>query len=189
MVFPGGQRGQCSHIVYHVEKTRPSIIVLSMDSLISTARVFCAWCKSDPDTESKEAQYALSLLVRLYSQALELDAPMEFDSDIKTDPIDDNQWREIVGRAGALPFNYYSTIFNPLVVPSEEPVVGDLADDIADIYRDLCTGVALFDSGYKAEAQWELYFSFHSHWGRHASSAIAVLHCWRADSHELWNTD
>ncbi len=160
-----------------------------MDTIISTAREFCAWCKSKPDSKPKEAQKALSLLARLYSQALELEAPKDFDSDIEAGGVGDDEWKMIFERAGALPFNYYSMVFNPFVVPPEEPVVGDLADDIADVYRDLSAGIAAFDNGQQAEAQWELYFSFHSHWGRHASSAIAVLHCWRVDSHELWKVD
>lgn len=84
---------------------------------------------------------------------------------------------------------YYNAIVNPLVEPPETPVVMDLADDIADIYRDLSEGLALFDNGHTAAAQWELAFSFHGHWGRHAASAISALHCWHADNCEFWKID
>ena len=50
-------------------------------------------------------------------------------------------------RAGNLPLNYYSEVFNPIPVPAEEPVVGDLADDIADIYGDIERGLKLLDVG------------------------------------------
>jgi hypothetical protein len=113
---------------------------------------------------------------------LELEAPEEFDSDVAADRVDDDEWKAVYARAGALPINYYSSYFDQSIVPAEEHEIGDVADDVADIYRDLFAGLALFDAGHKAEAQWEFRFSFLTHWGRHASGAIKALHCWYADS-------
>jgi len=156
-----------------------------MQDLISTAREFCTWCRSEPEPKMEEARKALSLLVQLYSQALELDAPKEFDSDISSDRVDVQEWKEVYARASALPLNYYSSYFDPSCLPQEEHQAGNLADDIADIYRDVSAGLALFDAGHVNEAQWEFRFSFLTHWGRHASGAIRALHCWYADSSEL----
>ena len=156
-----------------------------MDDLISTAQEFCNWCRSEPGTESDEGQKVHSLLTRLYSEALTLDEPEEYDPDIKSDRVSDEEWKEVYARAAALPFQYYSSYFDPSEVEPEGHEIGDLADDVADIYRDLTKGLALVDAGHIAEAQWELWFSFLTHWGRHASGAIRALHCWYVDAYEF----
>lgn len=69
--------------------------------------------------------------------------------------------------------------------PAETAVVADLADDVADIYRDLKEALLVLDGGAKTEAQWNIRFSFLNHWGRHASSAISALHNWLADQQTL----
>ena len=156
-----------------------------MEKLVQTAREFCAWCKSEPGPESQEGQEAHSLLARLYSQALDLDAPAHYDIDIEPDKVGDDEWKAVYARAAALPFQYYSSYFDPSTVPPEDHEIGDLSDDIADIYRDLSAGLALVDAGHEAEAQWEFRFSFLTHWGRHASGAIRALHCWYVDAYEF----
>jgi hypothetical protein len=114
-----------------------------------------------------------------------LDEPAEFDHDVSTDGVSDEEWKQVYARAAALPFQYYSSYFDPSQVPPEDHEIGDLADDVADIYRDLCAGLALVDAGHLAEAQWQLRFSFLTHWGRHASGAIRALHCWYVDAYEF----
>ena len=64
----------------------------------------------------------------------------------------------------------------------KSPLVGDLADDIADIFSDVLTGLKCFDDGRMADAAWEWAFSFQTHWGRHASGAIRTLHAYLADA-------
>lgn len=156
-----------------------------IDELISTAREFCDWCRSNPGTRSEDGQRAHSLLTRLYAVALAVDQPATYDSDIEPKRVSDDEWNQVYARAGALPFNYYSSYFDPSEVPPKEGEIGDLADDIADIYRDLSAGLSLVDAGHIAEAQWELRFSFLTHWGRHASGAIRALHCWYVDACEF----
>ena len=156
-----------------------------MNDLISTAREYCAWCRSEPGTESEEGQKAHSLLARLYVGALALNEPEQCDFDIEPERISDDEWKEVYARAAAVPFQYYSSYFDPSKMPPDDHEIGDLADDIADIYRDLSAGLALVDAGNLPEAQWELRFSFIVHWGRHASGAIRALHCWYADAYEF----
>jgi hypothetical protein len=60
------------------------------------------------------------------------------------------------------------------------PVVGSLADDIADIYRDLQDGFAELRGGKPANANWRWKFGFDSHWGHHASEAICALYTIRS---------
>ena len=68
-------------------------------------------------------------------------------------------------------------MFDPLPVPPEEPVVGSLTDDIADIYRDVIPGLREYELGRRAQAVWEWGFGLRHHWGEHATGAIRALHC------------
>jgi len=154
----------------------------NIENFVVGAREFSDWCVSTPVGEVEEARAALSHLLRLYSLALELRFPNEMDYALEGESADDGAWQVVYRRAAALPFNYYSSVFDPQVVPPEEPGIGDLADDLADIYRDLSGGLSLSAAGHLPEAEWTFLFSFQSHWGRHASSAIGALHCWFADT-------
>jgi hypothetical protein len=160
-------------------------IVAQMKSLVSTAREFCNWCKTDPASAHEEGQRAHTLLARLYARALELEAPAQYDSDVEPKRIGDEEWKAVFKRGAALPFQYYSSYFDPSVIPPDEHEIGDLSDDIADIYRDLSAALALYDDGHETEAQREFHFSFVTHWGRHASGAIRALHCWYVDGYEF----
>lgn len=55
----------------------------NLDSFVTTAREFSAWCVSPSTDEEREARRALSLLLRLYSIAPELRFPdnMGYDLD------------------------------------------------------------------------------------------------------------
>lgn len=157
----------------------------NLESFIAAAREFSQWCVSPcgkEGDEADEARNALAQLLRLYTLALDLRFPDDMDCEIDGETASDAVWKKVYKRAHYLPFSYYSSVFDPQVVPPEEPGAGDLADDIADIYRDLYEGLTLVDSGHPAEAECAFVNSFRSHWGRHASSAIYALHCWFADT-------
>jgi hypothetical protein len=54
--------------------------------------------------------------------------------------------------------------------------VGELADDLVAIYRDVALGLDLHERGRVDDALWEWGFGFQARWGQHASSAIRALH-------------
>ena len=57
----------------------------------------------------------------------------------------------------------------------EDPVLS-LADDLADVWRDLKEGLMALQSGAtEADVAWEWRFGFHTHWGPHAQSALRAL--------------
>lgn len=122
--------------------------------------------------------HLLCMLVRLYGIALELRSPETADWDLDGESTDDATWRRIYERAASMPFQLYGEVFDPHVMPPEEAVVCDLADDIADIHRDLTKGLSLYERGHAVEAEWEFAFQFRIHWGRHATDAIRALHNW-----------
>lgn len=80
----------------------------------------------------------------------------------------------------SIPFDEYSEVFRPWVIPPETPGIGSVADDVNDIYTDVAAGLRLYEGGNRVAALWEWTFSFASHWGAHATGAIRALHAWLA---------
>tara|TARA_R110002096_G_scaffold77896_12_gene183606 strand:- start:125338 stop:125571 length:234 start_codon:yes stop_codon:yes gene_type:complete len=60
-----------------------------------------------------------------------------------------------------------------------EPVVGDLADDLGDIYGDIAPALMAWEAGTSRIDdilfEWR-GVSFSTHWGVHASQALRVMH-------------
>ena len=113
------------------------------------------------------------MLSRLYASALTLPAVRPLSQSAPARLKWDQQ--SVEQRFRFLPSRYYSDVFDPWEM-SEEPVVADLADDLRDIYLDLQMGLAALESSPWQEAAWIWRNSFCTHWGRHAVSALKVLH-------------
>lgn len=148
------------------------------------------------------------LLPRLYSAALALPAveaddgdPDEGDGDGddgadrvdvaallaqgRRDSMPHETWRDLYRSLGALigPERvHYAEVFDPYAEPAETPVIGSLADDLADVYRDLADGLAKWRRGEREAALWQWRFQFTAHWGEHATGALRALHTF-ASSH------
>ena len=69
----------------------------------------------------------------------------------------------------------YRKVFDPYAEPIDSELVGDVIDDLGDIYRDLQRGLEHWRNGRVAEALWEWRFNFQIHWGEHATSALRAL--------------
>ena len=138
------------------------------------ANAFCTWAEESSEDQIDQVPAALALLSNLYQLALVL--PELFDEQDAPE-IQDQDWKKVFARFGSMPFNYYSQFFDPLEVTGE-PTVADLADDLADIWRDLKRGLLLFQAGNVAAACWQWRQSFWSHWGQHATGALHALHSW-----------
>ncbi|MEM6483663.1 MAG: DUF5063 domain-containing protein [Pseudomonadota bacterium] len=140
------------------------------------ARRFVDWV--DDETNSWAPKDALQRLVDLYRSALDL--PDGYTRELPEEDhglrVGIDECRRVAERAAKLPFDYYGEVFDSTVLPPEEPVIGDLRDDFSDIYRDVATGLRLFELGRRAEARWEWSFNFSIHWGEHGTSAIRALH-------------
>ncbi|MEZ4521668.1 MAG: DUF5063 domain-containing protein [Thermomicrobiales bacterium] len=70
----------------------------------------------------------------------------------------------------------YRTVFHPQ--EDTEVVTAALADDLADIYRDVLPAVNWDDPVHLKDLLFELRISFQEHWARHALEALRVIH-WR----------
>lgn len=141
--------------------------------------LFAAWVGSDVTPGEADARAVLVRLASLYAAALLL-PPVGADL-ATTEPVqrvDDREWAMVFERARRLPLDLYGAQLDPLVVPAGEAGVGSLADDVADIYRDVVTGLREHRAGRHRAALFEWSFGFRSHWGSHATGAIRALHAW-----------
>jgi hypothetical protein len=66
-------------------------------------------------------------------------------------------------------------VFSPCDIEDDDPVTGDVHDDLADIYADLWHGLQALDRGDGVYAVRHWRESYFQHWGHHASSAIYAI--------------
>ena len=156
----------------------------NLDRFAEAAEDYCAWCVALSGPPTTEALRAIRHLSTLYSLALDLRLPPDPDPELEGHWTDNETWQGIFKRCSVLPVSYYAESLDPLTVPPGDSGLGDLADDLADIHRDLTCGLSLYRDGHTTEAEWEWRHSFQSHWGRHASSALRALDCWFAATDE-----
>jgi hypothetical protein len=146
------------------------------------AQRFVEWADGSACADRLTAPLAVRRVARLYAEALELPQPWSEGVSVRREEIPvflEARLNQVRLRAAAIPLQHYSEIFSPLV-PPDEPVVGDLADDLVAIYRDVALGLHLHGRGCVDDALWQWGFGFQMHWGQHASSAIRALHCYLA---------
>ena len=99
----------------------------------------------------------------------------------RADPnLSHEKWELIYKRMKSNLGNYehYRKIFDARPSNDEPPISGSIADDLADIYRDLQDGLRRLESDpdHPATAIGDWRMSFAIHWGKHAVHAIAALH-------------
>jgi len=144
-------------------------------SFAGVAEEFCAWCEGSPLGEDAAATAAM-WLSKLYAAALALPETEPDDEDGLPDLPEDAIAK---ARSNLARFNgmYYREFFDPDPALDEEPVMGDVGDDLLDTYKDIKAGSLLFQQGAVAEALWHWSFMHRVHWGRHAVGALYALHC------------
>jgi hypothetical protein len=139
-----------------------------------SAVAFCAWCEAPPAGPSDTASLEVRLLLaRLYLSALSLPGVEWPDSPDGERPSDE-QRKSIWPKLATLPISLYNVFFTPSQL-TDTPCVGDLTDDLQDIYCDLKQGLWLFDQGHHQAAVWQWHFSFETHWAHHATDALHAL--------------
>ena len=140
-------------------------------------RRYCDWAGCVPPVGFVRAEMlqVRELLAVLYAQALALP---QVDCEWIDRVLTHEDYQRMFARFGNLPVGYYGRACDPLDAESAELSLGDLADDLADIWRDLREGLLLFDSGRREAAGASWQESFAIHWGEHAVNALAITHFW-----------
>jgi hypothetical protein len=122
------------------------------------AACFREWARDGGDTCEVAVRNASIRIATLYLAAMEL--PEEWSNELADAPDAEGISREersAIERSIAvrLPFSAYARVFDPFTLPAEEPVVGTIGDDIADIYDDVVGGLLEYEAGRTAQAVWE----------------------------------
>jgi hypothetical protein len=141
--------------------------------LVNAAERFCAWAEGEHHLLSDARQHLLALMASIpplqhfrYTGSSGLDFPRRGREG----------WTLDFRRFSDLPFQVYRVVFDPHDLDAiDEPTMGDLHDDLADIYGDLWHGLQAYRGGHCEEAVSIWVDSYFLHWGRHASSALAAI--------------
>ncbi len=129
----------------------------------------------------------VTALAYLYAYAHDLpDVELPDDAPNVPDTLDvtQNEWKQVFDLIGNILGEQvgYWAYFDPTEPPdsAEQPVFGNLANDLADIYRDIKPGLRAWATGdniYLPSIVFDWKFpNFGSHWGVHAVSALRALH-------------
>lgn len=160
---------------------------MDYDSIITAfaelAIDYCKWAEGQAGPPEQEHFRATNYIARLYLAGLELPITEPLEN-VDAREVTNEVYKKIHKRFGALPFQYYWEIFHPLTEKPEDPVTGDICDDLADIYRDLKNGLTFWENGEHQNAAFQWKTSFGFHWGRHATSALRALHCYEPEEEE-----
>jgi hypothetical protein len=154
-------------------------VPVSLPQFAALVTRYCDWCEGEPGSAREEAETAFSLLVDLLAGVPRVQGGFAGGAGRR---ISDEVWKQMHSRFASLPFQYYVSWHNPLDLDDHEREMGDIADDLADVWRDLKPGLELYESNDLAAAAAEWQFGFEFHWGRHATAALYALHCWLVDN-------
>ena len=143
---------------------------------------FCNWCDVGAAAAKGDRDLMAAVwLARLHAAALLLP---------ETEPESEDGLPELPAlllqqaERNLAPFAgwFYRTVFDPDPRNDDEPVMGDVGDDLLDTYKDVKGGCLLYDEGLVSDALWHWSFMHRVHWGKHAVGALAALHArMRAD--------
>jgi hypothetical protein len=175
----------------------------SLDRFAALAAVYCEWIE---DFQRHSPEVFLSsiqpVIAQLYAIGLILPPLPESDEehpdeqemddavppwlaesaglpDADPDQVPVDAWWSLYASLSAFlgPRNSYREVVDPYEPTSEQEVTASLADDLADIYRDLLRGCRKWARGECSAAHWEWRFGLESHWGEHATGALRAIHC------------
>lgn len=155
-----------------------------VEKFTNEAAAFEHWLLHGTESGGAAVRECLRRLLALLAAGIELPparADGLADRD-ETEPVSDAEWRMAYEAAQRLPVDYYGEVYDPTLIPPDEPGVGSIADDLADIFRDVVGGLRMYRRGDLAGAVWEWSFGLRAHWGAHATSAVRALYWWSREN-------
>ena len=155
-----------------------SVDMSTVKSFSELARGFCDWCENNTVTVSHAAQVS-SWLCKLHAAALELPNVEICYWDDELPELPEVALNNVKRNLSSLNGFYYSEYYDPdpRLISTNEPGLGDVGDDLLDIYKDIKCGVVDFELEKVAGALWHWSRMHRDHWGRHAVGASFALHC------------
>jgi uncharacterized protein DUF5063 len=163
-------------------RSRPDV-----EAFYVAAARYCALLESPPPDVQEWVIHTLAAVARVYACAHQLpELPCADDVVDIPDTLDVSREErqevcDLIRDALGLQC-YYWSYFDPTVPQDETPYsdCGDLADDLADIYRDIKPGVRAWETNNNDYLpmivfNWKRPL-FWSHWGVHAVDAMRALH-------------
>jgi hypothetical protein len=154
-----------------------------VEAFHEVAQRFCAWAEAPPGDSDDDLYWAMRHVADLYAALLAMPGA-DHDADAPDRFVDKTEHERVYDRFKRLPLQYYGEVFDTTKVPPEEPSLGDLADDLLDIYTDVKAGLLHYAEGHIVQAVWQWQFTWGVHWGRHATSALRAMHCFRTSMGE-----
>lgn len=153
----------------------------------AAAERYCALFESEPADADRWAEAVLSALAQVYAAAHRLpDFGLSDDAPDIPDSLDvtHEEWRSLFGFVQRVlgPQEAYWAYFDPSEPreSDEKPIFHSLADDLADIYRDIKPGLRAWATGDDKYLETIVFDwktpNFGCHWGVHAVSAMRALH-------------
>ena len=140
------------------------------------AERYCQWAESLKPHDIINLNDLLILLSELLNNVLLIPDVDPSDSDEDINGISHEEWTKIHKWFTPLQFQYYREFFDPHDFKEDEPVTGDLHDDLADIYRDLKPALLLYKNDKTVDAAFEWKSTFGHHWGEHLLSAMRAIY-------------
>ena len=151
------------------------------NAFLTAAKSFCNFIETSPLTGKEFLLASQDLLLELYRTARKLTDAGVADSKEDVDLPDEEykQIRKFIGQRQ--PFQYYWIALDPIIETEDEHTegVGDVTDDVSEIYRDLKSSLLLLESDStddKTNAVWQLKFDFDQHWNDHCINALHATH-------------
>jgi hypothetical protein len=145
-----------------------------LESFSKAAAGFCAWFESS-DLGPWPKKSAAAWLAHLHAAALALpERGPENDEDFPEIPHGPGS--QVHKTVALFSGHYYRTVFDVDPRNTEDPVVGEVGDDMLDTYLDIKRGLHFYQQGLHEEALWHWSFMHRLHWGKHALGALTALH-------------
>jgi hypothetical protein len=156
----------------------------------SVAQEFCSAIDSAPNLERTELlMQVYRILPRLIGEAISLPRVELSDDESQEEEnrkskarhrlrMNEAQWGQLYEslkvKLGSV--TLYWEVWDP--TKDNEAIHGSLADDFADIYRDLKEGLNLSESNQAPPEDniWHWRLGYYSHWGKHAIDAVRTIH-------------
>lgn len=161
----------------------------------AAANEFCKYAERASEISGSELLKILQrLLPFLYIKASLLPSLEPFFEDSNAKVVRESDWaavrdvlKEKFGSADA-----YLEAYDAKMKEAEGPVVGSIAEDMADIYQDLKNFLVNYRTGTNEimnDAIWECRMNFENYWGQRLTDSLRAIHRFVYSGEEINKTE